>query len=147
MRFRPATRSDHDVLARMNQQLIRDEGHRNKMTLPELVHRMQEWLENEYQAILFEQNDVAAGYALFRHEPDHVYLRQFYVDAAHRRKGIGRAALQWLSANPWKNVRRCRIDVLAGNRTGIDFWKATGFSEYCVTMEMENPAFEGRSLH
>src|SRR5438874_2095479 len=112
MRFRPATISDNDLLARMNQQLIRDEGHRNKMTLPALADRMQEWLEHEYQAVLFEQKGVAIGYALFRHETDQVYLRQFYVDAGHRRKGIGRAALQWLSANPWKQVRRCRIDVL-----------------------------------
>ena len=36
MEYRFATAADAPVLAVMNQQLIRDEGHRNPMTLPEL---------------------------------------------------------------------------------------------------------------
>jgi len=27
---------------------------------------------------------------------------------------------------------------LVGNVTGFDFWKAVGFKEYCITLEMEN---------
>lgn len=141
MYYRFATESDSEALARMNQQLIRDEGHRNKMALPELGQRMADWLKGEYQAVLFEENDAVVGYALFKHEPEHIYLRQFYVEAKHRRKGIGKTAMQWLSANPWKNSNRLRLDVLVGNKSGIAFWKAVGFAEYCLTLEMENSKF------
>jgi GNAT superfamily N-acetyltransferase len=141
MHYRCATESDSEVLARMNRQLIRDEGHRNKMTLPELGKRMANWLKGEYQAVLFEENRAIVGYALFKHEPEHIYLRQLYVEARHRRKGVGKDAVQWLSANPWKNSKRLRLDVLAGNKSGMAFLKAVGFAEYCLTLEKENSKF------
>lgn len=144
MHYRFATKSDSEVLALMNQQLIWDEGHRNKMTLLELGQRMTDWLKGEYQAILFEEEGVVVGYALFKHESEYIYLRQLYVESKYRRKGIGKAAMQWLSANPWKNIKRLRLDVLVGNKTGIAFWKAAGFSEYCLTMEKDNPKFESK---
>jgi len=40
MDYRFATSDDAPMLAVMNQQLILDEGHRNRMTVPELEHRM-----------------------------------------------------------------------------------------------------------
>ena len=135
--FRPADPEDAPVLAAMNQQLIRDEGHRNRMTLPELTARMQKWLAGESHAVVFEHNGAIAGYALYRLELDHVYLRQLFVDNAHRRQGIARAAIAWLRENPWKAMTRIRVEVLIGNRTGIEFWHAVGFEDYSMTMELE----------
>ncbi len=137
MEYRFATAADVPVLAAMNEQLIRDEGHRNPMTLPELEGRMGEWLAGEYRALLFEEAGAAVGYALFRHDPDFVSLRQLFVAAGHRRKGIARGALVWLRANAWAGVPRVRIDVLVGNEGAIAFWRAVGFRDYCVTMERE----------
>ena len=54
MTFRFATLADTELLANLNHQLIQDEGHRNRMTVPELQRRMTEWLSSEYQAVLFE---------------------------------------------------------------------------------------------
>ena len=55
-----------------------------------------------------------------------------------RRKGFGRRFIEWLKNNPWSDCKRIRTDVLVGNVTGFDFWKAVGFKEYCITLEMEN---------
>jgi len=52
--------------------------------------------------------------------------------------GIGRRVIEWLKNNPWKGCKRIRTDVLVGNPSAIDFWKAVGFADYCITMEMEN---------
>ena len=30
------------------------------------------------------------------------------------------------------------VEVLVGNLEGMAFWKAAGFRDYCITMEMEN---------
>ena len=78
IRYRPATVDDAAILAPMNAQLIRDEGHRNQMTEPELRERMAAWLRNEYQAVPFEQASNSIGYALYRLEPEFIYLRQLF---------------------------------------------------------------------
>jgi ribosomal protein S18 acetylase RimI-like enzyme len=137
MNYRFAAPSDAPILAGMNHQLIRDEGHRNRMSVAELEDRMRVWLEGEYRAVIFSWNGRPAGYALFRDEPDHAYLRQFFVQSDCRRQGIGRAAVQWLLTNVWKDAARVRLEVLAGNTAGIAFWHALGFRDYALTLERQ----------
>jgi hypothetical protein len=43
MRHRFATSTDAAILGELNHQLIRDEGHRNRMSIPELVARIKDW--------------------------------------------------------------------------------------------------------
>jgi GNAT superfamily N-acetyltransferase len=135
MNHRFATAADAPVLAELNHQLIHDEGHRNAMSVDELKGRMQTWINGEYQAVLFEDEEGIAGYALFKRDPEWIYLRQFFVESARRRRGIGTAAIEWLLANAWSHVPRIRLDVLVGNREGIEFWRSLGFVDYCITME------------
>ena len=138
LEFRYAAYSDVLLLAKMNQQLIRDEGHRNKMKLPELEQRMSNFLQKEYDAVIANLGGTDIGYALYRQDPEWLYLRQIFVIEQMRRKGFGRKFIEWLKNNPWKKCERIRTDVLVDNTTGIDFWKAVGFREYCITLEMEN---------
>jgi GNAT superfamily N-acetyltransferase len=119
----------------MNHRLIRDEGHRNSMSVAELESRMRAWLGGEYQAVLFEDELGTAGYALFKREPEWIYLRQFFVQPERRRYGIGQAAMTWLLQNVWNDAPRIRLDVLVGNSVGIGFWRSFGFADYCITME------------
>lgn len=135
MRYRNATAAVARTLAQMNHQLIRDEGHRSRMSVGELEQRMRSWLEGEYQAVLFEDGQGAAGYALYRREAEWVYVRQFFVRPERRRQGIGRAAWAWLRENPWRDAPRIRLDVLIGNASGLRFWRSLGFEDYCITME------------
>ena len=134
--FRIATVEDSAVLAELNQRLIRDEGHRNPMTLGELEARMRGWLQGEYEAVLFEIGGEVAGYALYRLDMDHVYLRQLFGVASRRREKIGTKAVRWLIDNRFRARPHVRLDVLVGNVAAIQFWRAAGFSEYCITMEM-----------
>jgi hypothetical protein len=87
MRHRFATSTDADTLGQLNHQLIRDEGHRNRMSIPELVARIKDWLANGYRVSIFEDDSGVLAYAL------------------------------------------CH------NRAGIAFWRAVGFSDYCLTLE------------
>jgi GNAT superfamily N-acetyltransferase len=135
--FRFAGETDAVMLGALNSQLIKDEGHRNSMTIAELGERMAGWLQDEYQAVVIEQGGMIVGYALFRRESDHVYLRQLFVRAEHRRRGIGRSTMQWIAENVCQEGQRIRIDVLVGNALARSFWTAIGFREYCVTMEMD----------
>ncbi len=138
LEFRFAAANDLPWLARMNQELIRNEGHRNKMSLFELEQRMSDFLRNEYEAVIVSSGRNDIGYVLYRKEPEWLYLRQIFVIDKMRRKGIGRGIIKWLRDNPWKNCKTIRTDVLVDNIIGINFWKTVGFKDYCITMEMEN---------
>jgi len=100
---------------------------------------MSGWLRAEYQAVVFEELSSPAGYALFRREPEHVYLRQLFVLPECRRSGVARAALQWLWLNAWPSSQRLRVEVLVGNTVAREFWRSVGFQEYSITMEAQAP--------
>ncbi len=135
MEYRDASSADIELLARLNLQLIRDEGHRNPMTLAQLQVRMDNWLQGEYKAVLFEHDGETVGYALFRDDAENTYLRQFFVSAQHRRQGLGRQAIKWLSTHHWKDAPGVRVEVLVGTEEAIAFWRAIGFVDYCLTLE------------
>ncbi|MCA9025426.1 MAG: GNAT family N-acetyltransferase [Planctomycetaceae bacterium] len=136
--IRDATTVDVPILAKMNQQLIRDEGHRNAMSIVELQNRMATWLSGEYSAVIAEQEGDTVGYALFQENADHVYVRQLFVSEHSRRHGVGKSLVTWINQHADDFELRLRIDVLVGNQQAIEFWHALGFKDYCITMERES---------
>ncbi len=134
MDMQKASQPDCSLLATLNHQLIRDEGHRNSMTVDQLTIRMESWLATDYAAYIVRLDAEPTGYALFRTETEFIYLRQFFVHPDFRRRGIGSSAFQWLNDNIWHN-ELVRIDVLCANNAGIAFWRSMGFDDYCITME------------
>ena len=134
--YRPARVADAPLLAAMNQHLIQDEGHSNPMTVPELVSRMKQWLRREYRGVLFERGGEVVGYAVYRLDVGSIYLRQFFIGRKYRRQGIGRAAMQILLSELFPPRTRVTVDVLHHNHAAHEFWKAIGFHDYAVTLEM-----------
>jgi predicted acetyltransferase len=135
MIFRTATPADIPELAILNAALIRDESHRNRMTVAELEARMRKFMSEGHVAVMFIDDGRIVGYALYRTDDDGVFLRQFFIVERARRKGRGRKAVQWLCANAWQDAERVTLQVLLDNKRGIDFWRAIGFADYCLTME------------
>jgi ribosomal protein S18 acetylase RimI-like enzyme len=136
MNFRPATLKDCALLAELNHQLIRDEGHRNPMTVPELEQRLRGWLASEYAAVIFEKGVEIVAYALYRKQPEEIHLRQLFVARNQRRRGIGRQALEILRTQIWPKHSRLTVDVLVQNSVAIAFWRAAGYQDYSLTLEM-----------
>ena len=129
--------SDADIalLAEWNHQLIREEGHRNPMTVEQLAGRMKKWMEGEYKAVVFS-NDEAVGYALYKRDDESIYLRQFFVRHDKRRLGIGREAFGQLRREVWPPGVRLTVDVLCQNLGGVAFWRGLGYQDYCLTLEI-----------
>ncbi|MFO7697025.1 MAG: GNAT family N-acetyltransferase [Anaerolineae bacterium] len=135
--FRIATPDDAPLLARLNRELIEDEGHRNPMALPELEERMRGWVAGEYQAVLFEREDRVVAYALFRSDGPDIHLRHLFAVRDARRQGIATEVLRTLARGVWPSNARISLDVLVGNAGAIAFYEALGFRPYALTLEIE----------
>lgn len=131
-----ATREDAATLAEWNYILIRDEGHRNPMTVSQLRDRMRDWLQREYTAIILNVGNDPLGYALYRRDEDSLHLRQFFIRPEHRRRGYGRAGMRLLREEVWPKDLRLTVDVLCRNEAGVAFWRAMGYRDYCLTLEL-----------
>lgn len=145
--LRAATDADIELLARMNKQLIEDEGHRNPMAVPELAERMRGWLHAEWNADLFVQSEsqggaAIIGYALYQRRQDEffperpvIYLRQFLIAREHRGRGHGRSALVKLMETRFPSPCTVVVDALAANTRGLSFWQRAGFQPYLMTLK------------
>lgn len=137
---RRAVPADAELLGELNFQLIEDEGYANTMTVPELQHRMRGWLTSaDYAAVIFKIDNEVIVYALYWEEKNHIYLRQLFVQRYCRRHGFGREAVQILRTLYWPAGKRLSVDVLFDNTAAIAFYKAIGFRDYCVTLEIPAP--------
>ena len=88
-------------------------------------------------ATLFESRGRVIACALWREEPEWVYLRQFFVATDRRRRGVGRQAIRVLAGQVWPANTGVRVNVLIGNLPALEFWRAVGFTDYLITLEME----------
>lgn len=127
----------------MNLQLIQDESHRNPMSLPELAQRMREWLGAGYEAVIFESGNRPVAYALHHRQDDFIYLRQFFVHREMRRRGVGRTAVGILRTEVWPRGIRIVVTALIDNAPALAFWRAVGFTDYCLSLEILPQPKEG----
>lgn len=145
MKHRFAMLKDVPALARMNRQLVEDEGHRNRLqTDAWLEKRMRAFLTGEYRAVLFELDGKTVAYVLYTDRTeggDTVYLRQIFVDRAFRRKGVGREVMRILLEEIWPADKRITVGVLEDNKAAIALYKSVGFRPYSI--ELEFPVRKG----
>lgn len=106
------------------------------MTVAELEQRMRGWLHSEYKAILFGEASDTVAYALYREEPEEIYLRQFFVIRNRRRQGIGREVIEILRSKIWPKNKRLTMEVLVKNVAAVAFWRAVGCQDYSLTLEI-----------
>ena len=140
MDYRFAVAEDVPLLARLNRQLVEDEGHRNRFR-PDtwLEDRMRGFLAGGYRGVLFERETRVVAYALYTdptENTDTIYLRQIFVDRSCRRQGVGREVMRLLLEEIWPKEKRITVGVLKGNQTAIDFYRAIGFQPYSMEMEL-----------
>jgi GNAT superfamily N-acetyltransferase len=139
LEWRTASEGDIDFLAEWNQQMIRDDRHRNSMTVPELAERIRGWFaRGEYSAVIFSDGDPVC-YALFKRDESLIHVRQFFVRRDRRRRGIGRAAIEILRREVWPSSARLTVEVHCGTQSTAGFWRSVGYRDYVLTMEILPP--------
>jgi ribosomal protein S18 acetylase RimI-like enzyme len=134
--YRYAVQDDAPFLADINRQLIQDEWDGGGMSLERLEARMRRWLaDDDYRAVLFLEDGTTVAYALVSVDEDSAFIRHFFVLREHRKKGVGRRAIEILLRDIIPPAARVTLDVLASNQAGLGFWRSVGFRDYAVRME------------
>lgn len=138
LRIDRATRGDISLLAELNRQLDEDEPHPHPLPPVMLEERMTRWIESgEYEVLLFRRGERVVGYAAWRLEDRGAYLRHFFISRDWRRQGLGRAAMKLLWREIFPSDHPLQIEAAIGNRAGIAFWRALGFKDFSLGMELE----------
>lgn len=132
MQLQKCSVKDAATLALLNKQLIEDEKSDNAMNIRELEGRMKEFLETDYSAYFFTEDNQIIGYALVRNTSRPVCLRQFLIDRKYRKHHYGTQAFQMLLK--YLEVKEIDVEVLPWNKNGLAFWKQCGFNETCIAM-------------
>ena len=131
--MRLASHADVRQLAGWNRQLVEDGQSGNPMSDAELEERMRRWLATDHRAVIFEEPSGPVGYAVYRAVPNGLYLQQFFVCREHRRRGIGRRALELFRKDVLPAGATLFLDVNPRNRRALAFWSALGFENYAVS--------------
>ncbi len=134
MQIRKCTPDAISKLAILNKQLIEDEKSDNPMSIKELEERMRGFLNTEYEAFFFVAEEAIVGYALVKNTCTPLYLRQFLIDRAYRKKHYGTEAFQVLLKH--LGVESIDIEVLPWNERGMHFWESLGFREISRYMRL-----------
>ena len=138
LRIDKAKGTEIELLAQLNRQLDEDEPHPYPLPLPALTERMARWIgEGDYEVLVFRSADQLIGYAAWRADEFGIYLRHFFICRDRRREGWGRAAIQLLCREVFPKDRPVNIDAAIGNKQGIAFWRAIGFQDFNLGMELK----------
>ncbi|NLW69478.1 MAG: GNAT family N-acetyltransferase [Eubacteriaceae bacterium] len=120
-------RADISRLAKLNKQLIDDEGSSNTMGIDQLEKRMAGFLAGNYDAYFFVEDYEVVGYALVDKSAEPLYLRHFMIERGFRRKHLGTEAFNLLM--DYLRCDKLDVEVLSGNAAGVGFWESLGFRE------------------
>ena len=144
--IRGADLNDVPLLGKMNSRLVDDQGTDNTWPLSKYEERFREWLQKgPWQVDVILEKGQIAGYAIYQLRADYFYpeqpvifVRQFYIEREHRRRGLGRAAFQDLIDKRFpEGYDAIALDVMAANTGGQQFWTKLGFATYFVAMKRD----------
>ena len=113
------------------------------MSVDELSGRMRQWLQGEYQAMIFELASGVLGYCLIREEDAFIYIRQFYIRPELRGRGFGRKCMEILLSDILPKTKRITVEVLIQNDAGVSFWRSLGFADYSLSLELHPKSLGG----
>lgn len=124
--LRLAGRGDSNAIAAMSRDLV--EAGLGWNYRPERIRRL---IGNrESNTLVACDRSGPVGFAAMQFSDERAHLVLMAVQASHQRHGVGRQMLQWLIESAIvAGVSSVHLELRAGNRSAIDFYRALGFSQ------------------
>ena len=76
------------------------------------------------------------GFAIMQYGDDAAHLNLLAVEPFHQRQGIGRRAMGLLRGEVWPHGKRLVVEALCANAPAIAFWRAMGYRDYSLCLEI-----------
>ena len=131
------TIADSEQLAVLNRKRMWEEGDETNLSQQEQQQQMVKWLQdNEFRFLGMKENDQLQAYIMFRIE-DHAYIRHFFVDPKHRRKGLATYLLKKVIKEAGQ--RELRMEVPIHNTAAQNFYNSLGWKPFSLTYRMKVP--------
>ena len=125
--FRPAHRSEARLIASLSRLHV-EHGLRWRWT-PARVRRQID--DPDCMVLIASLLGDVAGFAIMHFGDRDAHLLLLAVQPIHRRRGIGRALLEWLEKScRTAGIEAIRLEVRAGNHSAIAFYRACGFRHF-----------------
>jgi len=129
-----ASPADRDAVERLIGAYIESEGLRPKPD--RIAWAVDQVIKNRFPGVLLVAKDkaVVVGVALAVYSPSAelgrvLAVNDFFVDPAHRKKGVGRALVaRILQEAKALHVDRIDLEILPTNPDAAAFWRKMGFS-------------------
>ncbi|MEM1275189.1 MAG: GNAT family N-acetyltransferase [Pseudomonadota bacterium] len=142
-----ARSQDAAMLADMSHRLMEVQGIPTP-ELEEIEDSFSRMLTSYYRAAILTRDGRPAGYALWRDEPGHTFLRHFFIEDWARGGGLGQQFFAALAQDWFQQDVPIYLDVMDRNGPGHAFWSKLGFTRECVGLKwIPENAFESRSHH
>ena len=145
MDYRFADFTDIPLLVEAASRLIGEQGLAERLRPAELERRFWDWLGGDCRAVIFEEQGVPAGYALYRHAASTVELKHFYVQQELRGGPSEREVFELLREEIWRPGVRVRVEAPIANEGSRRFWEEMGFRESAITLELDQAQDAARS--
>jgi ribosomal protein S18 acetylase RimI-like enzyme len=134
MKLQKATIDDVKELAYLNHELMIAEDYDQKKPLDELIPRMKNFLQRDYEAYFVMDQGEKIGYILINISTTPLYIRQFYILPQYQRKGYGQQTIKMIQ--DIYDTKTFDVEVMAWNEVGLRFWKKVGFKLRCYSMRL-----------
>lgn len=133
MNIRSALLNDIELLAVFNQGMLLEKHSAELPSLQELKVSIQQAIDRNHKAFLFEVQESIVGYALVDFSPALPTIRHFHISRQHQRKGYGRRAfVALLNA---ARIFSAEIEICEENPGIVSFWKSLGYTPRIVRQE------------
>ena len=124
MQVRLATRADAPHIARMSRDYI-ETGLGWSWDAARVFHSIS---DPETVVAVAQQESVAVGFSIMRFKESSAHLDLLAVEPEYRRKGIGRALVQWLEASAkTAGTFQLSLEVRKNNAIALGFYSSLGY--------------------
>jgi ribosomal-protein-alanine N-acetyltransferase len=80
--------------------------------------------------VVARTGEALAGFGIMSYHEQEAHLNLFGVDRAHRRRGVGRALIEWLESSArTAGIEFVFLEARLSNRLGRAFYEALGYRE------------------
>ena len=141
--YRATTPDDITALATYNISLLEQQGIDTPFDRYEAERRIEELLDDGFQAVIFLWDGYAAGYCLYKLHPKYAFIRHFYVDRKVSKKLKPAEAFSALRNGEFREYASVRVDVPENAKKSLQLWEDMGFVPRSVRLELQTAKKSG----